>query len=496
MRISWFLDGVCGLCAAAMAESPSLPFQVIVNSEQSYNALPNGFGGAQMVVGEGGKVAMNAVDPSGINPIIVYYSAGKLSTVADGTIMGQSGFESLSLSGNSSGGTRLTFAGINSAQTGVGVFQYDVDSSSMNQLADDGLGGLSMPSSINGQNLRVNAAGQVIFSAVGNDGSGSILVGDSSAATGHQLTTLFTSDTWTTSTPGSYNFALSQLAISASGTTGLATLATPANTDNAAIYTMSGGTPAYLCGTSQGFDVPGLLAAQQTGAVNAVLFLGPDTNVAHQEDYVLHDSSGNHLLGSYDNTVPQHGGVGAEMTTTGKLAFFLANPNGDTLQYYDVTTHSQTQIASTLTGDNAVVDPASPSAHYVISSFETHAPMINNNGIVIFDAEITGSTGTNQALLEWQPGGGAPIILLQAGDVIPALVTEPGTGVIDDDGMFIMTGDIFADSLSDDNYLGVDVSYDGGNQAALLVQLPEPTTLALLPVASLALLRRRQRTAG
>jgi len=500
MRISWFLAGVCGVCAAAMG-SPSLNFQTVIKQN---DALPGGgtFNGPfQIVVGDGGQVGMIAVDDSS-NPLVLYANNGQLTSVAQvGGPLGLDGFSNLAISGNSSNGTRLTYVAQNSSTGAAGIFQYDVGSSGVNEVAFNGHDNLSIlvandPSADNTLPMQVNAVGQVIFPAIDANNHSVIIVGDSTAP--QRLTTLFTGSDSNSNAPNSYALAPvgSPLGISSDGSSGFAVLNSPANgSGSATVYTVGGGTPANFTG---GIDGATLISAQQGNGVNAALLLADHPSNSSLLDIVLHDSSGNHALGTFAKADAARlliGGEG-EMTTTGKVAFYLADANGGEVQYYDVGTHAQTTVA--LTG-TTVVDPSSPSTHYTIDTIGAGVgtPMINNNSIVVFGATITdGGAQRHEALLEWQPGDTNPIVLLQDGDTIA------GLGTIDPDGIgtnpFSSEGDVFKNSLSNDNYLGVAVTYDDGNSAVLLTQLssvPEPTAVALLSLASLGLLNRRRRVA-
>ena len=122
--------------------------------------------------------------------------------------------------------------------------------------------------------------------------------------------------------------------------------------------------------------------------------------------------------------------------------------------------------------------------------------MINQSGLIVFDAEI-GLAGNNdsafQAMLDWT-GSGSPTVLLYAGETIA------GYGPIDPDGIYVngLTNqdDVFKDSLNDQGYLNVMASIGDGTSIAVLQTdlsaVPEPTALAMLPIGGAVLLRRRR----
>jgi len=213
--------------------------------------------------------------------------------------------------------------------------------------------------------------------------------------------------------------------------------------------------------------------------------------------------------------------VQGEMTPNGKIALYLSDStNGDSIKYDDAngaTPFTPTTVATVATpSETTLTAPASaialdPTASSLLieglqGGGTPWVPEINALGTTIFDAEIgTSVADEKMALLDWKPGDPSPTVLIAVGD---SLVIGGQSATID--GLFPNTltneSDNFKDTISDDNYVAVNVSYDYPDDpdnilnAVLLTQLsssessvPEPTTLALLSISGLSLLARRRR---
>jgi len=514
MRVTWVLAGVGSLSAAVA--SASTQFTVILNQDQTVGSseidLTQAIG-AQVVAGTNGQVGLLGSDSDG-NQLVLYYDGSNWSTVqtAGQSVGGNTAqqFANLAISGNmaTGSGTRLTYEGINTNNSDAGVFQYDTGSAGPQQVAFDGqnggIGTLTIPSFYGNSEgfmpLEVDAAGNVVFQPFNSSGDGLLVVGN---ITGAQVQTLaYTSDNTSDSSVGSKSLwgGPNRLGIStdATGSTTYALMASPASSANTALYSFTGGTATNISGS---FTDPLLLAAQQNTAasVNAAVFEATDPTNANNFDVVIHDTGGNHILQSIPSATATGARDTAEMTTGGNLAYYVPNSTGGALEYYNLSAgnYTPTQVAGI---GSAVSNPFTSGSFVIKQLVDTlQAPMVNNNGLVVFDALI-GISGNNassfQALLDWN-GSGSPTVLLYAGEDIA------GYGPIDPDGIDINSlvdqSDVFKDSLNDQGYLNVIANFDDYSSVAVLqtqLSVPEPTTLALaLPLAGAALMRRRRRLA-
>jgi hypothetical protein len=119
--------------------------------------------------------------------------------------------------------------------------------------------------------------------------------------------------------------------------------------------------------------------------------------------------------------------------------------------------------------------------------------------MMIFNAEVfdPSLSSNEQALLEWDPSkiGTSPIVLLETGQPVD-LGGVPSSSVLDSYSLtdLAQENDFYKNAISNDNYIGVSVNYHDGTNAVIItqVQVPEPATLALLPIAGLSLLARRR----
>ncbi len=478
-----------GLFAAAASASPTIV--PIITSSDNVPGTGTGFSFAnQIVVGDGGSVALIAADTNDIESILYKASASlsdplnSMDRIGAGSVA-TGEFDNLAVSGNDLGGTRLTFA-YSDGGSNEGVFQQDVGFGPQSIAF-----GNNLPSGApNIVPLQVNAHGQVIFTDTDGSGHQQVLVGNGALGT----SVLYNPGSGTPTVTSVGN----RLGIFANGS-GAAVLTGTSNTD---VYAVGGGSASGINST---FHTPStvanLLGVATVPSGNGYLFLSSSSNSGPFQ-FVFHDNSGSgnspkdYTLGASFTSGLSGAGPYGEMTPNGLAALYIPNSSGGSLNYYVASSHALTQIVS-MAGSPTAVD----SAHnvYTINGLSDllSAPMINDNGLIIFDATISGvgPAASHQAILEWYQGLSAPIVLLQATDS-----SGVGGDLIDGKAArffsfntFSTESDVYKDALSND-YLGFQAIYSDGSSGVFLLQLPEPGSIILLPLAGFALMMRRRRS--
>jgi hypothetical protein len=252
-----------------------------------------------------------------------------------------------------------------------------------------------------------------------------------------------------------------------------------------------------------------------TGTLNAALLLGEGTAGYPTENIELVKNGGtvNSVTFTLDQSINggNTGGALGEMSPQGKIALYVPNGTGsshnadDTIQYVDATATNPTPtvIASVETNASA---PAythfalSGGQQLPITSLQNEidsVPEINDAGTIIFGADVYDASLSSDeaALLEWTPAdiGSSPIVLLEAGQ--PADIDgTPSASAVESFTLsdLVQENDFYKNSVSDDNYIGVQVFYDDGSNAVIITQVPEPASMALISIAALGLLARRR----
>jgi hypothetical protein len=517
MRITRILAGMGALTAMTAAVAVAAPsFTTLIREGDSLPGHPGQIFDPvdgtifQMVVSNGGVAAINNTDESDDSEIL-YYNGSSLSTVAltmpssSETVNGHAldYFDNLALSNS---GTRLSFVGVQQDTPSYGIFQQNIGSSPQ-EIAFDGDNSLQLnnSSAVGGGSypMQVNAAGEVVYAAQDNSNNNLVLTG----GIGFTPATAFSPNAGYTAQSGS------RLGID---TNGLAydSIAGPSPSQDIAVYSLNdtatnaSGPYSYTGPFGGEVNPPEILGVANGSGVTATVFsLLQGSPGSYHTDLVLHDTTN---PGSPVNAVLWNSNVGTygdestgELTANGQLAFFGQNQaQGTTLQYYNVASHTglPTEIAATVASGNVslstVKDSSNNSWRIEQLGDSLENPMINSLGTIVFDGTVSDNGGATdeQALMDWQSGFSNPQIILMQGQAVP---NDPGFTIDSIEvNSLVQESDPLKGALSDDNYLGAMVFYDDGNDASVLLtnlSVPEPTALAMLPVAAGVLLYRRRR---
>lgn len=469
---------------------------------------------SQVVISETGTVAsLVSLDTGNDYPPAILYNSTPGTNQTQVLVQGGDaifggggsfdGFANLSLNSLGAQGTRLTFAG--SSDAGLqqfGVFQVDMgagrtDYRGVVQSDPVFAGDVTQlpfsfqpsPSEVTNLSLvstHTNSIGEVLFG--GKVDNGQVLARVNGGAAERYLD----------STLGVSNFnedarTLAQRRITETG--GAAFLADGPG-GNSAIYRMAGAmqTPqAWVNGPivmGGGSYTPSLLL----GATDEdALFQGVDGN-GDRAIFFKHGTDPIRQLGMYSQPLVGER-AGAELTNNG-LAAFLATDGADEpeLLYYDAAWNGPAvQVAgqgTTITGTPWVVKQVGIDGRT--------APMLNENGVVVFGAWIGADLDPNDmgmpALLWWSEG--TLRLVAMVGDVVD-VEGQSGYTITDVmSGGLGVEGDIYKDGLSNNNQLAFAVSYYGPNAeegiAVLMTALPEPGGVGILVLTAWILGRRKR----
>jgi hypothetical protein len=545
MKTAWTFVGVLGISAFAAA-SPIYQFSTVINQGDALAGYQF-YAAQQVVTNSAGDVGIIAyLQPLGLeNPVIVYspnsggvwnnqvaVNGNSPPASIPGFAPAQQGqqlgyFDNLAITGTSADPVLTFVAQSNDANYDEGILQWDSASASLGDVAftndtkgyslaqsgtDSGGGTLEM---------QVNGSSQVLFPAQNSSGTSVLVRGNASS-----LATVFTS----TSSLSNANLphSLGQGARIGLGSDNSGASPLQATGSVEGVYTVPNtpGTPALVSGTltpSTEFQ-PLLGYASGNGLDNATL-IAVNGSISGTQDIVLSRSNVNsgapQSILSHQFTPPTSSSLFGQMTPNGKIALYIPDTAGNTIQYADanMAVPQASVIASIAPSSGPVpnsavaVDPNPGGTSLPIlalqDSSQDWAPQINANSTVVFSAEIgTSSSNENQAILLWQPGDVSPQVVLSSSaddtvtdddtvkiDGVPAVINDFDLSTLSSEN------DYYKNSLSD-NYLALDVDYtylagpDMGNSgnAVIITSLtvPEPATVGLLSLASLGLLARRR----
>ena len=193
-----------------------------------------------------------------------------------------------------------------------------------------------------------------------------------------------------------------------------------------------------------------------------------------------------------DGALPE---VTAVMSDNGRIAAFIPDATGGHVAYYDAAAGGlvQTLGANANVGDGFKIQGVSIGGGSV--------PMVNENGMIVFDAIIVNDDDdARQALIAWSPDSNeGPSIVIKTGDTvsidgsdvtIAQLISNSPYPI----GDLAYDADVLKDGLNENDYLAFGVRYVGGENgqgsAILLTHVPEPAGLAIFSLAGVFLMRR------
>ncbi|MGD0541330.1 MAG: PEP-CTERM sorting domain-containing protein [Tepidisphaeraceae bacterium] len=519
MRIKWILAGVFGTSAIAAA-SPSLQFYTVINEGDSI-AGDQFFAADQVVVGDGGVVGMVGALLNSGNNIVIYSTPAAGNTWNSQSVVETDAqyesFDNLALTGNplftgglSTGQTRLTFAAVSPSDQ-AGILQWD-DNAGVTSLGDvafegDGKGYSSIGSDGTDSGggtleMQVNGSGQVLFPAVASPpalatSTDVLALGDVSSVP--TATPIFKS-----SSPGlAISDPGSRVALGADGS-GAALLS---NSGTPGVYNIPAGggtpTPVSLPGSLVPIhDTPDFQGEPVMGyasSLNATLVLATNSSSTSDDIVLSKNGSPSILVGPFTPGSGAPGVPQGEMSPDGRIAVYVPDNSGadDTIQYADAASLSPVATPVASIGEPALDSGGTSRIIEAVQEAGLNwVPQINDSGTIAFLAEVSTSLTDltpETALLDWQPGDLSPTVLLWENETVniggqPETISDLYFNQLAEEN------DFYKNALSDDGYLAVGVAYDDYNGAAVLItQVPEPATMALLPIIGVGLLARRKR---
>jgi hypothetical protein len=542
MRTTWMLagisTGIMGLSVIAGA-SPNLDFETVINQGDSFAVGDAGdqFQNAgQVVVGPNGIIAMSAEiqNGGGSSPAVIYstplpsggWSSQEIAVGDDtynipGIAPGEQflDFNNVALTNS---GTQLAFVaqdysgnnGIIQWNTGVGLqdVAFEGDTRGYTSVGGDGT-----DSGGGGIEMQVNGSGQVLFPAIASGlSAGGLVRGNATPPPPltppppPPTTVVFTNGTG--SPPLTDTDPQSRVAVG-SDNTSVALLETSSNVPGIYMIPASGGAATAIpLGNYTPFQTDPIMGYASGDGVNATLMLVNDINTGMHDIVVSKNGAAPHSILAHEFTIPNSISTPFEypegqMTPNGRIAVYVPSTTGDTIQYANAAPAglpSATVVASVDAGagsglnSSMALDPTGTTLDIeaLAEPGDDWGPEINSGGTILFNAEVgTSPSNEKQALLDWMPGDQSPEILLAAGDTVDI----DGTPEIIDD--FLLNAlsndyDYYKNALNDQNEVAVSVDYDDDTESAVLfaaISVPEPSTIALVSIASFSLMARRRR---
>jgi hypothetical protein len=212
-------------------------------------------------------------------------------------------------------------------------------------------------------------------------------------------------------------------------------------------------------------------------------------------DYViLHDGSNSVTYGSYPHDPVNGLAAQGQLTAGGKAAFFLTD--SDSGDIFESVVYINNGIATTVASLGTAVGGGYTIAQ--ISIIGSSSPMLNDNGYLVFDAQLDDGLGNLVDAFLLSVNGSAPQIIIKADDIVTIDGADATIfGLLPNDTQSGSRGDIFKDGLSEDNHFGFIAFYEGGT-AVLLTDLsqslvPEPAGVMVLAMGAMGVLARRRR---
>ncbi len=492
MRKVYLATGVGAFSVASFVSAAGLPFETLVTD--------GGFGTLdtvrQVVLSDGKKVA--AIIDASANTVVIYKQqsdAGSFAILAAayGSAFDSPGYNFETFSNLAFTGSRVVFSADAADPSGSisGAFGRAVGGSGYKLLADHDLSNTFAYHNVAG--ITVNAAGSVLISGKINSAEVIMLAGQ----TGPSGATTVINDSgsiqaFNSPTPprgtkkvftGSGS-GESAVFLAENGRGKGIIQEEPIGNAASAATRVTEGLVNFGPGVYYDARPTQLLGATPTGTLYAATLTassGGPTVTGGDNALIYDNGSSSALVHQFSN--PSGDAVRSEVTATGKAAFTI----GDSVYYFDPVTSVAQEIAHSGLSVNGST----------IGTIDTvSAPMVNEHGLVVFQAEMTGTGSDNTALLAWT-GTGLIELAREGGTITIDGVTQTVQYLanlgLNDGGQMPFDFDPTKDGLSEDNHVAFGVTYNGVN-AIVVTAVPEPSVAMGLVLGLPALsLRRRRR---
>jgi hypothetical protein len=490
MRATWLLGSTGTLFMVGGAFASSFTLTPVVDDSSSIEGSLTLQYVHQLVVGNGGLVALHTIASDQHH--ILKSVNGVTTILAAPTEDGYSEFREISIS---QGANLLTFEAVN-ASGNFALFQRSLGSGTPVRVDTAGTN-TGVNESFSNNHYQVNDSGVAVYkhltgptqnfsTAIGTTTINTVSEGDVNNLKGFNLGTpdvayrrqvvtqdgsvVFYAETADTNTPGIYRMgptgSVSQVSLS-----GISTVSSVQGASNDAVL--------YTTLTTPG--------AGPTVHLN--LKVGNSASIELTNYLASNDAR------------PQT----IAMTQQNRIAFYDPGsaPNSASLKYYDAD-HNVVTIAAE--GISTVTDGSTQFTIKALSidDGKRTAPMVNDNGIVVFDAVLTPELSSNDvhAYLAWDTQSETLKVIVKAdltGEFSDQLNGQTILAFLPDVSVNESTfaNDVLKDALSDDNWFAFTAVYldenEGEHIAVGMTHIPEPATVsAMVLIGAGALLRRRR----
>ena len=507
MRLTWMAAAVGGLAAVASGQS-NFSFQTVFDNTVDAGATTV-VGLRQVVLYDGGHVAALG-DVDGTEAAIIY-SEPTDPGVWDSSVLVREndalwtrptdGFGLLDnvaiTSSAPGGGVRIHFASFSTGGD-YGLFQYDYDdgaAATYGLIDNDTVNGsetFKYDSPVNGSlAYQVNANGQMVLT--GTAGGREVIARlsgltlDELASGSDNIEQFASQSNRRLITPGGNAVIVAQYDVPPTVDRNIDVFETGPGAPTSPLPEsfFTGYAPATLRVLAAN-DTHVIFEAESGGSFGTFLTTGSGSPT------LLHTYNGNSLTLAND----------AALTGNGRVALYTPEPDTglDTLKYIDLSGSATPQVI-------ASVGTVVQDVQIVALGVSAQSPMINDNGVVVFDAFIVdegddiGATARN-ALLAWAPNGDLMLIADEAQSIMIDGVPVAIDLLMLNNIAMPLDGGIYKDGLNNQNQLAFGMTYhtdpedvEGSTRSIVVITtVPEPAgvlVLGTLVTAGFGLRRRR-----